>query len=134
MIVQAKELSYLPERIKVGPISYNIATATDPVAPVGEEEIPVYGMVNFRRTLITIADDLSPILQWQCLFHELFHIFFEHLGLDMPGDSEEGQIDSLAYMLLDFMVDNGFLHLPAQESLYQSSVFPFPHTKEKVEA
>lgn len=108
--------SGLPSQIKVGPIKYEIILASQPTAQIGEDTLPVYGMVNFRKAEITIADDLPVALAWQCYFHELLHIFFEHMGLEEPS---EGQIDNLAYMLLGFMVDNGFLieiDLPALES------------------
>lgn len=115
----------LPSRIKVGPFTYQVILETDPSVPGSAEgtRVPVYGMVNFRRTQITIADDLASPVAWQCLLHELIHILFEHMGLEEPG---EGMVDSMAYLLLGFMLDNGFLEedpfpverpFPAMETL-----------------
>lgn len=125
--------SGLPEKIRVGPITYRITLASNPTAPIEGEEVPLYGMVNFRKAEITIADDLQPSLAWQCLLHEAVHIFFEHMGLEEPA---EGQIDQMAYMLLGFLLDNGFLveiDIPALESMFTSgsTAFPDAHTKGK---
>jgi hypothetical protein len=123
----------LPPSIKIGAITYEVILISHPVAPKkGEEDHPVFGMVNFKTAIVTIDADLAPSMQWQCFFHELFHIFFVTLGMKEPG---EGPIDAMAYLLLEFLQDNGFLteYFPAPESIvpnYASLPF-FPHTLEK---
>lgn len=119
MITSKKFTSGLPDKIKIGPIEYRIVMATDPKGEVEGEAVPVYGMVNFRKAEITIADDLQPSLQWHCFFHEVIHIFFEHMGLEEPA---EGQIDNLAYTLLEFMLDNGFLEKPYEFPALESAL------------
>ena len=122
MISSQKLTSGLPGKVKIGPVEYRIEMATDPKGEIDGQEVPVYGMVNFRKTLITIADDLPLALTWQCFIHEILHILFEHMGLEEPS---EGQIDNMAYLLLEFLLDNGFLErpyeFPALESAFRIS-------------
>jgi hypothetical protein len=107
----------LPSSIKVGPITYAVIVVSRPLASRREEDkVPVFGMVNFKTAIVTIDADLTPSMQWQCFFHELFHIFYVTLGLKEPG---EGPIDAMAYLLMEFLIDNGFLveEFPALESI-----------------
>ena len=121
--------SGIPKSIKVGPITYQIVMERKPVAAQEDGSVPVFGMVNFKEAKITLDEELHPAMQWQCLFHELMHIFFVTLGLEDPG---EGQDDALAYMLMDFLIDNGFLvngpliskQFPALESYIKNYVDP----------
>lgn len=130
--------SGLPGKVKVGPIIYEVVLTSKPTTKnENGEEIPVFGMVDFKNCRITIDDELHPAMQWQCFFHELMHILFATLGLEDPG---EGQDDALAYTLMDFMLDNGFLvegkrkerdNFPSLESSIRSSANQFPRTMEK---
>ncbi len=98
--------SGLPQKIRVGPLAYKVLLTTDPSAEVNGHQVPVFGMVNFKSLVISVDEDLHPAVQWQCLMHELIHIFFEQAGLEDPG---EGPDDALAYALFAFLLDNGFL-------------------------
>jgi hypothetical protein len=99
--------AYLPEFVKVGPITYQVIVEPCPTV-VDEEgnERTVFGLVNFKKAEIRIDQELAPALQWQCLFHEILHIFFETLGFEDPG---EGQIDAMSYLLMDLLIDNMFV-------------------------
>jgi len=94
---------------------------SSPTVPGKEEgeEVPVYGSVNFKKSEIDIDDELNPMMQWQCFWHEVFHVIFEQLGL---SNDDEGGTDALAYKLLEILVDNGFLNgTPVSQ-------FPAPET------
>ncbi len=127
----------LPEQVKIGPITFCVEQVHCPTAKDPEgNEIPVYGLINFKKALITIDEELAPAVKWQCFYHEVIHAMYETIGLgngeDGPGESE---VDALAYLMLSFLMDNGYLvddgGFPAPESRLRSSVFPYPHTKEK---
>ncbi len=116
--------SGLPNRVKVGPIEYQVILGSGLKAQLAEgEEVPVFGMVNFKNSEIAIDEELSPMMQWQCFWHELVHIIFEQLGLD-EGESE-GQIDALAYKLLEILIDNRFLQFPAPETAVIRGYSPY---------
>lgn len=101
--------SSLPGRVKIGPIDYEIILESK---PVGEDGVPVFGKVSFAQCQITIDSDLVPLMQWQCLWHEVLHVVNDQLGL--PQD--EGATDGIAYKLLEILIDNGFLQFPALET------------------
>jgi len=46
----------------------------------------------------------------QCLYHEIIHAMFETIGIaTRDGGPDEGDVDALAYILLSFLMDNGYL-------------------------
>lgn len=136
-MITAKQFSSgLPSKIKIGPVVYQVVLASEPTAP-GKEEgetVPVYGMVNFKKAEITIDEDLTSAMQWQCFWHEVLHVMFEQAGLQ---NDCEGEIDAMAYKLLEILIDNGWLadvsdkELPAPETTAFTSVWPYPFTMEK---
>ena len=78
----------------------------------------MYGKINFKQALITIDSELEIATKWQCFYHEVFHAIMSMVGWD-GGDGEEGFVDALAYAVLGFMLDNGFMlrdDFPAQET------------------
>ena len=86
--------SGIPSKILVGPVEYNVIMKACLTAPGPEgEEVNVDGMVNFKRSEITIDDELTVVMQWQCFWHEVFHIVFEQLGM---WNDDEGSTDGLA--------------------------------------
>jgi hypothetical protein len=130
----------LPDTVKVGPIEFQIEQVPCPTVPnpEGEDEEPisVYGKINFKRALITIDSELEASMKWQCFLHEVVHAILETVGMaGTDGGLEEGEVDALAYMLMSFLLDNGFLskqYFPAPESNpAASTVFPYPYTLEK---
>ncbi len=136
-MITAKQFSSgLPSKVKIGPVIFEVVLATEPTAPGKEEgeRVPVYGMVNFKKAEITIDEDLSPAIQWQCFWHEVLHVVLEQAGLE---NDCEGEIDALAYKLLEILLDNGWLslveqpELPAPETTTFTSVWPYPFTMEK---
>ncbi len=136
-MITAKQFSSgLPGKIKIGPVIYQVVLASEPAAP-GKEEgetVPVYGMVNFKKAEITVDIDLEPAMQWQCFWHEILHVVMEQLGL---CNDVEGEIDAMAYKLLEILIDNGWLtyttetDIPAPESVKFTSNWPYPFTLEK---
>jgi hypothetical protein len=124
----------LPDSVKIGPIEFRIVqepcpTATDPEG----NSIPVFGKISFKEAVITIDAELEAATKWQCYFHEVIHALLETIGM---AGAEENEVDALAYAVMGFMLDNGYLtkfNFPAPESKKRkgSVVVPYPHTKEK---
>ncbi len=107
-----KYTSGLPEKVKIGPVVYEIILTSNPTAQGPEgEELPVFGKVVFKECQITIDDTLKPVMQWQCFWHEIFHVIAEQLGL---CNDDEGATDAMAYKVLEVLLDNGFI--PAMET------------------
>lgn len=108
----------IPGQVKVGPVTYRVIVKADPKGKQGDEEVSVFGLVDFKKSEILINEELNPMMQWQCLWHEIVHVIFEQLGLD---NDCEGQVDALAYKLLEIVIDNGFVKFPAPETYLSSS-------------
>lgn len=100
----------LPDKVHIGPIEYKVTLAHEVKSEGGED---LFGKVSFRYTEITIVEKLALPMRWQCLFHEITHVFFEQIGME---NAPEGQVDALAYKLLEFLIDNGGIKFPAQET------------------
>lgn len=105
----------LPVGLKIGPIQYAVVLEKKLTSSHDGEEVPLFGMVNFKHSRISIDRDLSPQMRWQCLWHEIIHVLYEQLGLD----NSEGQVDGLAYKMLELLLDNGPALFPTLETQFE---------------
>ncbi len=131
--VTPKQMSELPDQVKIGPIVFKVTQVESPTAKDQDgNEVPVFGKITFKSAEIVIDKDLEPATKWQCFWHEVFHGMFETLGLGPQGNGEgEGQVDALAYVLLGVLIDNGWLvrgDFPAPETTRYAA---YPFTLEK---
>lgn len=103
----------LPRAIRIGPAVYRVDIEKSPKANDNDgNEISVFGKVSYKNCVITIDSELAPIMQWQCLWHEIMHVFYDQLGID---NEDERMLDALSYKILETLIDNPPL-FPAQES------------------
>ncbi len=128
--------SDLPPYVKIGPIIFSVVQEKEPTAEDQDgNKIPVFGKIFFKKAVITIDEELEPATKWQCFWHEVTHGLLEQIGMAPHdgGGANEGMVDALAYALLGFMLDNGWLvreEFPAPESPALAYV-PYPYTLEK---
>jgi hypothetical protein len=112
----------LPDTVKIGPIVYQIMQIPSPTVPHSEtgEAMPVFGKISFKEAVITIDEELEASVKWQVYFHEIVHALMEVIGFaGADGGPDEGVIDAMAYAMMSYMIDNGFLtklYFPSPES------------------
>lgn len=96
----------LPQRIKVGPLTYKVAYWTNEDLH-GHGDILYYGRCMKPTCTIYLRPGLADCRLREVLVHELLHAAFDVTGLDQQeGANEEATVSALAYPILAILRDN----------------------------
>lgn len=94
-----------PKKVTVQGVKYEIQLVQGSV--YSEDE---YGRVSFMERIITIHDQGDTVLNFQVLFHELFHVLSSHYKLDLDTtDKKHDNMDTLACVLIEVMKANKWI-------------------------
>lgn len=90
----------IPDRVKIGPVEYNIKENPRYVAE------NLVGQIMYYESVIELQPNLSPAMAEIGLWHEMFH------GILLQGgfrEHDERLLDVLAHGVVRLLQDNPFL-------------------------
>jgi hypothetical protein len=99
----------IPDKIKIGSITYDITRTDKPLILNGSE---CTGIIHYDEASIELKQNRNEQNIEQTLWHEIIHGIVRERGLDW-GENNELYTDELAKGLHALMTDNKFL-LPGQ--------------------
>lgn len=103
----------LPDKIKVGGLTYTIIVDNDPSMMIDANAL---GFHNAHKLTISISN-VHPLKQRETLFHELIHAIGHNLGLGL----EEYQVCGLEHGLFSLFQDNDLICFSEK---YEEEVHP----------
>lgn len=89
------------DKVRIGPITYEVKTVERLVGPCSEK---LDGQIIPSRQLIEIDGGLTLVMQRQTLWHEIIHGILTQSGRHELVD--EGTVDAIAYGVFGVINDN----------------------------